>query len=74
MISTRFLGPGNIESDQKNCTGPNFKELETSLDIKISQFIDLGVTKKYLLRGYILGELKHTTALDRVWGGGKTLK
>ena len=28
----------------------------------------------YLLRGYILGVLTHTTAWDRHWGGDKTLK
>ena len=32
------------------------------------------LTRKYPLRGYILGVLKHTTALDRLWGGDKTLK
>ena len=26
-------------------------------------------TRKYPLRGYILGVLTHTTALDRLWGG-----
>ena len=31
-------------------------------------------TRKYPLRGYILGVLTHTTAWDRHWGGGKTLK
>ena len=31
-------------------------------------------TRKYPLRGYILGVLTHTTALDRVWGGDETLK
>ena len=30
-------------------------------------------TRKYPLRGYILGVLTHTTALDRLWGGGETL-
>ena len=32
------------------------------------------VTRKYPLRGYILGVLTHTTAWDRHWGGDKTLK
>ena len=32
------------------------------------------ITRKYLLRGYILGVLTHTTALDRLWGGDETLK
>ena len=30
-------------------------------------------TRKYTLRGYILGVLTHTTALDRLWGGDGTL-
>ena len=30
-------------------------------------------TRKYPLRGYILGVLTHTTALDRLWGGDGTL-
>ena len=32
------------------------------------------VTRKCKLRGYILGVLKHTTALDQLWGGDETLK
>ena len=32
------------------------------------------VTRKYPLRGYILGVLTHTTALDQPWGGIETLK
>ena len=31
-------------------------------------------TRKYPLRGYILGVLKHTTALDQLWGGNEFLK
>ena len=31
-------------------------------------------TRKYTLRGYILGVLTHTTALDRLWEGDETLK
>ena len=31
--------------------------------------IGIELTKKYPLRGYILGMLMHTTALDRLWGG-----
>ena len=31
-------------------------------------------TRKYLLCGYILGMLTHTTAWDRQWGGDETLK
>ena len=30
-------------------------------------------TRKYPLRGYILGVLLHTTAWDRHWGGDITL-
>ena len=33
----------------------------------------LVLTRKYPLRGYILGVLTHTTALDRLWGGDETL-
>ena len=29
--------------------------------------------RKYLLRGYILGVLTHTTALDQFWGDDETL-
>ena len=35
---------------------------------------DLVNTRKYPLRGYILGVLTHTTAWDSHWGGDKTLK
>ena len=38
-----------------------------------SSFILIIFTRKYLLRGYILGVLTHTTALDRLWGGDETL-
>ena len=31
-------------------------------------------TRKYPLRGYILGVLTHKTALDQHWGGDETLK
>ena len=34
----------------------------------------LANTRKYPLRGYILGVLTHTTAWDRHWGGDETLK
>ena len=33
----------------------------------------MAITKKYPLRGYILGVLTHTTALDRLWGVDGTL-
>ena len=32
------------------------------------------MTRKYPLRGYILGVLTHTTAWDQHWGGDETLK
>ena len=32
------------------------------------------LTRKYLLRGYILGVLTHTTAWDRLWGGDVFLR
>ena len=31
-------------------------------------------TRKYPLRGYILGVLTHTTAWDRLWGGNVSLR
>ena len=31
-------------------------------------------TRKYLLRGYILGTVTHTTAWDQHWGDNETLK
>ena len=31
-------------------------------------------TRKYPLRGYILGVLTHKTALDQHWGGDETLR
>ena len=37
-------------------------------------YISISVTRKYLLREYILGVLTHTTAWDQHWGGDKTLK
>ena len=32
------------------------------------------ITRKYPLRGYILGVLAHETVLDQFWGGAETLK
>ena len=32
------------------------------------------ITRKYPLRGYILGVLTHTTAWDRLWGGDVSLR
>ena len=39
------------------------------INFKTTSFI----TRKYPLRGYILGVLTHTTALDQLWGGDETL-
>ena len=51
----------------------------TKTEIQISDAIlwkvlrKIFYTRKYPLRGYILGVLTHTTALDRLWGGDETL-
>ena len=37
----------------------------------VESFFNL--TRKYPLRGYFLGVLAHTTALDRLWRGDETL-
>ena len=44
-----------------------------SLSSILSSFIS-GYTRKYSLRGYILGVLTQTTAWDQLWGGDETLK
>ena len=36
--------------------------------------LQICTTRKYPLRGYFLGVLKHTTAWDRLWGGDETIK
>ena len=36
--------------------------------------VDFLLTRKYLLCGYILGVLKHTTAWDHHWEGDEILK
>ena len=41
--------------------------------IALQIVLRIGMTRKYPLRGYILGVLKHTTALDRLLGGDETL-
>ena len=41
---------------------------------KSYQFSKILYTRKYPLRGYILGVLTHTTAWDRHWGGDITLE
>ena len=41
---------------------------------KKHKFLKIDLTRKYPLRGYILGVLTHKTAWDRNWGGDETLK
>ena len=41
---------------------------------KVNSNSELYETRKYPLRGYILGVLTHTTALDQHWGGDEILK
>ena len=43
--------------------------------VTVQEYLSLAVnnTRKYPLRGYFLGVLSHTTALDRLWRGDKTL-
>ena len=36
--------------------------------------VEIVITRKYPLRGYILGVLAHTTAWDRHWRGNITLE
>ena len=41
---------------------------------KIEQTLRYNETRNYPLRGYILGVLAHTTALDQLWGGDAFFK
>ena len=41
--------------------------------IKFTSKTQFYLTRKYPLRGYILGVLTHTTAWDRHWRGDETL-
>ena len=54
-----------------------FNELQKFWDtekrLKGKQIKHIFITRKCLLRGYILGVLRHTTALDRLLGGHETL-
>ena len=52
------------------------KDMEALLHSKnlIWKATILYFTRKYPLRGYILGVLTHTTALDWLWGGDVFLK
>ena len=43
------------------------------LDEKLHKIM-LNVTRKYPLRGYILGVLTHTTTWDQLWGGDVFLR
>ena len=45
-------------------------EVQGLADVKV----EIVSTRKYPLRGYILGVLTHTTAWDRNWGVDETLK
>ena len=38
------------------------------------QILICNYTRKYPLRGYILGVLAHTTSWDRLWGGDVSLR
>ena len=55
--------------------GGTFEEnLEYLSNVSFSNtFFYLVITRKYPLRGYILGVLAHTTALERLWGDDETL-
>ena len=53
-------------SIQDKCFDQNYRGM--------SQTLVLYHTRKYPLRGYILGVLTHTTALDQLWGGDETEK
>ena len=48
--------------------------MKPSIRIQYMYYILYRYTRKYPLRGYILGVLTHTTAWDRHWGGDETLK
>ena len=43
------------------------------MDPKAKDKQKLVLTRKYPLRGYTLGVLTHTTALDGLWAGDETL-
>ena len=65
MFYALFMVPKTFK-----CTGWN-KIVPVGKSLKKDRKI--GKTRKYPLRGYILGVLIHTTALDRLWGGDETL-
>ena len=47
---------------------------EDVIILYIQKIMIVFFTRKYLLRGYILGVLTHTTAWDQHWGGDEILK
>ena len=49
------------------------KIYEKNCPFKNTNPLIIELTRKYPLRGYFLGVLTHTTALDRLWGGDETL-
>ena len=45
-----------------------------NLDLKLKHsLLEISISRKYPLRGYILGVLTHITAWDRHWGSDETL-
>ena len=63
------------------CELPFFDRINSAYDLTPDLYCPIlpgkfkhKITRKYPLRGYILGVLTHTTTLDRLWGGDETLK
>ena len=50
-----------------------FKNAFATYKLATANKMHIGKTRKYPLRGYILGVLTHTTALERLWGVDETL-
>ena len=70
---------GSVKRLQANGMKPTIiEDSETSDEDAIIRLvlylIRIYHTRKYLLCGYILGVLTHTTAWDQLWGGDETLK
>ena len=65
----------NFTSTTKTFHNCHHTNVSVSLRCMFNSFIGfiILITRKYPLRGYILGVLTHTTALDRLWGGDETL-
>ena len=73
MNYRKKLNPLEIKSSfrlQCNSLLPIAWSTGTARDTR--QFV-VALTRKYPPRGYILGVLTHTTALDRLWGVDETL-